>query len=222
MESMNADAICEVLAKVITRWLKLSFDKSAVFSICVISILVLICDAGLRAVIWSSLTDWEFYANDKSYSNGASYVALLIAGVVVYHFLASFFGILLNMHADHIVRQSMGIFALGIHGIVGITAGVEMLDSSASILAVFPIWNIVTSAAMLYLMALAPEKAVSDRDECLGGILVAALTIVALFLIVMFVAKRSSVMTMSVCVCISVSLSPCIAARFTKTTNERS
>ncbi len=47
-------------------------------------------------------------------------------------------------------NQWMGAFALGVNGIAGIAAGIEIFPGQWSWMALFPIWNILYGMILLY------------------------------------------------------------------------
>jgi hypothetical protein len=93
----------------------------------------------------------------------------------------------------------MGVFILGANGFAGIAAGVEMLPSRWSILAVIPIWNILVGIILLYQIGL-QKFDVNDENVSLIEVEVTSIILLTVFAVTNFRFHLMWATTFSICI----------------------
>ena len=84
-----------------------------------------------------------------------AFMTFVIFGLVAtVGFFLSVFHIFTERKKSYFEKTCMGIFVMGANGLAGIFAGIEMLPLRWSLLALFPVWNILMGIILLYQIGL--------------------------------------------------------------------
>jgi len=179
------------------RWVKPSYDEVALLLMSVTSMALFVVDAGLRHQIAGL-----FSAPERP---GPGYF-LMWAGVLLGGMALSVFHAFSSRPKTPTEKTWMGAFAMATNGIAGIACGMELFSGQWHWTAIFPLWNILSGVVLLYLMALAPEDAVTDENAALSDILFGLAVLSCLFAYCQYSAHLNWAITFSVCVAYSTSL----------------
>jgi hypothetical protein len=95
-------------------------------------------------------------------------------------------------------KLCIGAFAMSANGIAGMVAGIEMLPSRLSILIVFPFWNFLMGALLLYQLGLNKFN-ISDDNASLSEVIWATGPLLMIFAISNIIFHLSWAMTFSIC-----------------------
>jgi hypothetical protein len=96
-------------------------------------------------------------------------------------------------------KTVMGVFVMGANGLAGIAAGIEILPKGWSILALFPIWNILTGVVLIYQIGFVDASVVTDEDASPLEVIVGTASLIALFFVSVEILNYSWAMTFSLC-----------------------
>ena len=107
-------------------------------------------------------------------------------------------------------NQWMGAFAMGVNGIAGIAAGIEVFPTEWSYMVLFPIWNITVSAILLYQIGFA-ENVITDDNASLLEVGVATISLLVVFIIAKYGFHLTWVMTFSVCMVYSSTITSVVS-----------
>lgn len=128
------------------------------------------------------------------------YTTFLIVGVfAIFGFMLSILHVFIQREKMLMERYVMGTFTIAVSALAGIKSGLEALASSASILIVFPIFNILMGMLMLYNLRM-PLYDVTNENASLLEISGASLILYVVFSIAYFGFHLSWAMTFSICV----------------------
>jgi uncharacterized membrane protein YccF (DUF307 family) len=95
----------------------------------------------------------------------------------------------------------MAILGISINGLIGVQCGLEQLRTETTWLIIFPVINIFSAVALIYLMGLSNiENQVRDEDIRLGDVLLGSLLLVGVFIYCSQYARYNWKYTYSICV----------------------
>ncbi len=106
-----------------------------------------------------------------------------IAAFAIFGGALSLFNVLARRPKEPWEKTAMAGLAMGANGTAGVAAGMEVLPRGFTLVAIIPLWNIVTGAQLLYQMGAASEDALTDEDATLKQVGVATGWLVGVFAI---------------------------------------
>jgi len=113
--------------------------------------------------------------------------------------LLSFIQVFLRRKKSWFEKMCMGVFILGVNGFAGIAAGLEMLPSRESIVAVIPLFNIPMGIILLYQIGL-QKFDVTDDDATIREVIFTSIILLIVFAVASFGFHLTWAMTFSVCI----------------------
>jgi hypothetical protein len=172
--------------KILASWLRPKYHELFTYQSAIISILLLIVYPELRITYGKLIqTDTAFWA-------------LAMGMIFITGMILSIIHIFTDRKKHIIEKQLMGSFALGVNGLAGIAAGIEIFPMKWSILSFFPIWNLLTGVVLFYLMFVT-ENVVTDDNASPMEIVIATFSIIAFFTLSKYWFRYSWAMTFSFC-----------------------
>jgi hypothetical protein len=167
-------------------WLKPQYHELLTYQSAIICILLLIAYPELRLT----------YEKIIHENIGAWVIAMSLIGVMGMIF--SIWHVFTQRKKSNLENQWMGAFAMSVNGLAGIAAGIEIFPARWSIMTVFPIWNILSGAILLYQMGFV-ENVVTDDNASLMEVAIATISLLLVFVIAKYGIHLTWAMTFSVC-----------------------
>lgn len=170
------------------RWFKPQFNELITFESVVICIVLLIAYPELRLTYKQILQD--------STGVGAWIAVMSLLAVIGMFF--SIWHVFTTRKKHALETYFMGAFALSVNGLAGIAAGIEMLPDRWSIMALFPIWNIISGVILFYEMGFI-ENIITDENATWLEVVIATFGLLVVFTIADYGLHLTWAMTLSVC-----------------------
>lgn len=181
------------LGKFLGDYIMPSYNELTLFSMAVVFAALLGANGDLRSVLFQILDFGEF--NPEAFMYLLIFVVMLAGG-----FSLSLYHVFTSRRKDMVEKSMMLTFAGITNGIAGIIAGVHIIDESDGLWLTFPVINIISSMALLYLLALSDERKVKDEDTTLLQVVIVTSTCMAIFILCQFVWDLYWAITFSICV----------------------
>ncbi len=122
-----------------------------------------------------------------------------LAAMAIFGGALSLFNVFVRRPKEPWEKTAMSGLAMGANGTAGVAAGMEVLPRGFTLVAIIPLWNVVTGALLLYQMGAASEDALTDEDATLKQVGVATGWLVGVFAISEWILGLTWSMTFSVC-----------------------
>lgn len=169
----------------ITAWFKPAYNELQTYIITLICILLLLTHLEIRPI--------------SVRLRAADILGMIpIATLAIGGGALSLFNVLVRRPKESWEKTAMVGLAMGANGTAGIAAGMEVLPRGFTLAAVVPLWNIVTSALLLYRMGVAPEELLTDEDATLKQVAAASALLFGVFAVCEWVLDLTWPMTFSV------------------------
>lgn len=154
----------------ISPWFKPVYDELQTYILTLICVLLLITHMDIRTMFVNA---------------GAMDVLgmIPIALFAIFGGALSLFNVLVRRPKESWEKTAMAGLAMGANGTAGLTGGMEQLPQGLTLAAIVPLWNIVTSALLLYQMGIASEAVLTDEDATLKQVAVATGWLLGVFVI---------------------------------------
>jgi hypothetical protein len=130
--------------------------------------------------------------------NKAAFAFVVLGFIATLGFIASIIHVFTERKKTIIEKTCMGIFVMAANGFAGISAGIEILPSRWSLLALFPIWNIVMGVMLLYQIGLVRFE-VTDWNASFLEVIVGTIALFIVFALLDFGLRLSWALTFSIC-----------------------
>lgn len=187
-----------------------SFDETSMFMIALAFILLFFSNVSLRSCIY------YFFLEDEKDRAGLLLLLLLFIAAV----LLSLYHVFTKRKKTEPEKHLMISFAVFANGLGGIAASTHILENTSKnkpcIFVLLPIWNIINCILLLALWRFGKitAKHISDRNATPVEAFLAALIIVAIFVICQFVFNLYWAITFSICVVYASSFSEAVSSMF--------
>ena len=122
----------------------------------------------------------------------------LISIIAILGMIFSIWHVFISRKKEMWENQWMGAFVLGVNGLAGVAAGIEFIPGQWSWLVLFPLWNILYGAILLYQLGFA-ENVITDENASLLEVGIATLSLLAVFAIAKYGFRFTWPIIFSVC-----------------------
>ncbi len=123
---------------------------------------------------------------------------LFLALIATLGFIFSLGHVFVKWQISKVEKVFMGVFILCANAFAGIAAGIEMLPSQWSWAAIIPVLNILMGIILVYQIGL-QKFDISDEDASLKDVILASLSLLAVFVITNYGFDLTWTATFSIC-----------------------
>jgi len=193
-----------------------TYDKLSLFLMAVTLIVLCIADSQIRNSIVTL-----FVQAIRTHAWPAIILLVLFIGVLCLCCLPVF------LRRDETVfeKRVMAAFAVLTNLVTGIIAAIYTLKNTVTTdwLLIFPIWNIINAAALLFAVSLkiVDEECISDRDATATQIILGLISVLTIFAICNYVFKLHWAITYSICIIYTTSFDRALQSIFPGLTGQK-
>lgn len=178
----------------IREFFKPTYNETSVFLMALSFVLLVLFDADLKTGIKGIIS--KAMVSDLRETTWA----IIAAGLFITGSILSIFHAFSSRTKTEFEKRIMLVFALGINGVVGIVAGIRILNDYHGLLIVFPALNIFSSVVLLYLIGFADPTMLEDANASLWELFVGSVITIAIFSLCQFWLDLHWSITFSICV----------------------
>ncbi len=178
-----------------------SYTEAGVFLMAISFILLLLFNADLKSWIKVTISTINNSNSDKN----AQYV-LVAGGLFISGLILSIFHAFSSKRKSVTSKIIMLVFALGISGVSGTIASIQIINYYNGLLLVFPVLNIFSSIILLYLIGFANDSMMDDDDASKRDLFVGSVVVITTFLLCNFWFDFHWSITFSICVTYAMNL----------------
>lgn len=181
------------------------YNELALYLMSLAFILVFFTDGKLRAELFGLFR----------YHDPREYIFLSVMTIGI---LLSLFHGLTNLPLSRLEKFPMFFFAVLVSAGSGIAAGMHMLSGSSGLLLVFPVWNIINGAVLLFLFrysVITPDVIV-DEPVRPSQVVLGSIVVIATFLVCRFLFSMYWAITYSICVAYATNIDATVQDLFAR------
>ncbi len=172
-----------------------NYTESGVFLMAISFVLLLLFDADLKS--WIKVT---INTINNSNSDRVDQYVLVAGCLFISGLILSIFHAFSSKQKSATSKMIMLIFALGISGVSGTIASIRIINYYHGLFLVFPVFNILCSIILIYLIGFANDSMMDDDDASKRDLFVGSVVIIATFLLCSFWFDLHWSITFSICV----------------------
>jgi hypothetical protein len=193
-----------------------TYDKLSVFLMAVTLIILCIADSRIRNPIETLVT--------QAIKTNA-WPALIPLALAVAVLCLCCLPVFIHRQETVFEKRVMVAFAVLTNLVTGITAAIYTLKNTATTdwLLIFPIWNIINAAALLFAVSLkiVDEECISDRQATAAQIIFGAISVLIVFAICNYAFKLHWAVTYSICIIYTTSFDRALQSVFPGLTGQK-
>ncbi len=179
----------------IRHYLVPGYTETDVFLMAISLVLLSLFDADLKSWIQFTISSINNTNSDKE-----AMFALAAGGLFISGLILSIFHAFSSIRKSETVKTIILVFALGISGVSGTIASIQIINYYHGLFLVFPVFNILSSIILLYLIGLANSSMMDDGDASKRDLFVGSIVVITTFLLCNFWFELHWSITFSICV----------------------
>jgi DNA-directed RNA polymerase subunit RPC12/RpoP len=193
-------------------WFIPTYDELSLFLMAITLILLYVANALMREQI------------HKWMATHQDIWVYIVATIFLCGFGLSIYHVFTTREKTDAEKWGMLIFAVLTNAISGIVAGLYVLRSATTQnwLLVFPIWNIINGALLLFMLRfkIIDEECISDRDANTSEVIIGMIAVLIIFLLCNYVFKLHWAITFSICIVYTTSFDRALQSVFPRLSGE--